>query len=159
MKIMQKEYEVILKKIFNKIPKSMHNHLTLIGSVNLLLQGVDVITKKDIDLATDYETVRNIRKLFEDDLASNCLEKKGDKELPFAYVFYQIEGYEVEFFDTVDFGASYYKGHIDESTTEKLVLQDDLEINGLSLEEELKVYKIAGKIEKIKKIEEALNSR
>ncbi len=127
----------------------------MVGSVNLYLQGVNVTPKKDIDLATDYETVQTLKAVFENNVTEYCSDQNGDDFLPFSYLFIRIDDYEIEFFDALTYGASYYFGEV---SIDRSVVIPTINVNALNLQTELLVYKKSGKAEKIKAIEEKLNS-
>lgn len=139
-----------IARLFVDIPVGLRSRIVLVGSVNLYLQGVGVIPEKDIDFVTDYKTVQELEKLFNDKVVKFCVSPEGDDYLPFSYLFINVDGYEIEFFDAVNYGKSYYFG---EFSNEKTVILPKLDVMGLNLETELAVYRKSGKEEKIRAIE------
>jgi len=145
------DFKTVITKLGREIPASLWNQCTLVGSVNLYFQGVDVTPKKDIDFATDFTTVQELNKFFAGRTTKFCSQKNGDSFLPFSYLCVEIDSYEIEFFDAADYGESYYLGEI---SAEKTVELPDLNLRGLNLDTELKIYKKSGKEEKAKAIED-----
>lgn len=146
----------VLKKVYSRIPNDLQKNVVLVGSVNLYLQGVDVTPKKDIDLATDFKTVEKLASLFSESTTRHCAEPTGDDYLPFAYLFIEEDGYEIEFFDAVSHGESYYLGSIASKNIIE-VNREDFVFQSLKLTEELEVYKKSGKAEKIQALRIFLN--
>lgn len=144
------EFKQVLKSVYSLIPNELYEKLTLVGSVNMLLQGVNVTPKKDIDLGTDYDTVQKLAKVFMGSISKHCDKQEGDESLPFSYLFIEVDGHEIEFFDTKDYGQSYYLGLVEDSNQVQIEISADLNINGLQLEKELQATEKAGKVEKVK---------
>jgi hypothetical protein len=148
--------EEIIAKLYQIIPGHYKNKLVLIGSANLYLQGINITPKKDIDFATDYETVQELNKLFGEKVTMFCSKPNGDNYLPFSYLFINIEGWKIEFFDVVKYKGSNYFGLIGDENTKILFPPD---IKGLNLKQELIAYKKYGKEEKIRLLEKYLNTK
>jgi len=146
----------VITKLYQKIPEHYRNKLVLVGSVNLYLQGISITPKKDIDFATDYETVQELNELLGNKVTRFCSNPNGDNYLPFSHLFINIDGWEIEFFDAVNYGNSYYFDLIGNENT-KVLLQP--EVKGLNLEQELIAYKKSGKEEKIRLLEKRLNTK
>ena len=146
----------VIMKLYQVIPEHYRKKLVLVGSVNLYLQGISITPKKDIDFATDYETVQELNKLFGDLVTRFCPNRNGDNYLPFTHLFINVDGWEIEFFDAVDYKDSYYFGLLGDENT-KVLFQPD--VKGLNLEQELVAYKKSGKEEKIRLLEKHLNTK
>lgn len=146
----------IIAKLYQTIPEHFRNKLVLVGSANLYLQGINITPKKDIDFATDYETVQELNKLFGNKVTRFCSKPNGDNYLPFSYLFIDVEDWEIEFFDAVNYGNSYYLNLMGNENT-KVLFQP--EVKGLNLEQELIAYRKSGKKEKIKLLEKHLNTQ
>jgi len=148
--------EEIIAKLYQIIPGHYKNKLVLVGSVNLYLQGINITPKKDIDFATDYNTVQELNKLFSEKVTRFCSKPNGDNYLPFSHLFINVEGWEIEFFDVVKYKDSNYFGLIGDKNTNILFPPD---VKGLNLKQELIAYKKYGKEEKVRLLEKYLNTQ
>lgn len=153
------DFKDLISETYDLVPQNIRPSLVLIGSVNLLLQGVNVVPKKDIDLATDFGTVVFLIKYFDKRLVRSCDNLTGDDYLPFSYAFIEVDRCEVEFFDAINHTESYYYGSVRDENTVKLIINDRLEIRGLTVKEELSVVEKAGKLDKAEAIKRYLKTQ
>jgi hypothetical protein len=142
------DFKKLIVKTYESIPNEVRSKLILCGSVNLLLQGVDVTPKKDIDLATDYDTVNFLIKYLKKDLVRYCSNFKGDDYLPFSYAFIKTDDFEIQFFDTIDSVKDYYYEVAKPENIINLKINDELAIKAFNLKSELIVLDKVGKIDK-----------
>jgi len=145
----------VLSKLLKELPSSILPEICLVGSVNLYLQGVSIEPKKDLDIGTNYKNIILLSKIFEDITVRLCLNKRGNDYLPFAHLFIKYDGFEIEFFDTKDYGGSYYLKTIKKENMQELKI-GKLVIPALSLEKELGVYKKTDKLDKVEILKQHL---
>lgn len=144
--------------LFKQIPEKLQKEIILVGSVNLLLQGVNVIPKKDIDFATNYKNVNEIASFLKDITISHCMSFNGNNGLPFAHLFIKVDNIEVEFFDAIDTTNSYYSQYVILKNIIELKIDDKTKIKCLNLETEYDVNQKAGKFEKALLIKKKLTN-
>jgi len=109
----------------------------LIGSVNLFIQGIDLLPR-DIDILTDSDGIEKIVEVL--------------KEYQTKEVYFEINGVEVEVLGNVD-----NKCRPGDSLDKKILIDyKDMKIPCISLKEELEVYERMGREDKVKLIREKL---
>ncbi|MBN1373786.1 hypothetical protein JW962_00420 [Candidatus Dojkabacteria bacterium] len=151
---MVSQFESLIIATLTPLPEELRAKGFLIGSVNLLLQGVNVVPKKDIDFATDFETVQEIAKLGSIKVKKYCKEPKGDAELPFSHLFIDVAGTEVEFFDAITYPGSHYFGHMNPENLVEIKGTLPFSILGLNLTHELEICEKVGKTGKAELIKQ-----
>lgn len=140
--------EIICRKL-----KGKGINWVLVGSTNLALQGVDV-TAHDIDILTDKGGAFLVGKLLEDYEIRRVKYKKSEK---FSSYFgqFKVRGVKVEVMGDLKIK------HLDEMWYQKPLIKktikiDEIEVPVNPLVEALKGYTASGRVEKVRKIEEAL---
>lgn len=140
----------IVKSIAQKLEVISY---VLIGSVNLYLQGIKV-NVRDVDILTTPEGIRKI---------DTILAEYRTKEIYFDETegrnswrsFYEIEGIEIEVLGNV---TNAYRNP--ESVHRKVLVEiDGVELPCLVLAEEIEAYKLMGRPEKAKMIDEVLHGK
>lgn len=141
--------------LYHIVPTEIWKNITIIGKVSMYLQGVNIVSKKDIDLATDYQTVQKMISHFSNK-KQFCSDKEGDNLLPFSYLLVDVEGVEVEFFDVVNYGKSNYFGCFKPENITSVNVRG-INFNVLNLNTELQIRQKLGKVDDVVIINKFLN--
>lgn len=128
----------------------------LIGSTNHALQGVDV-KPRDIDILTDKEGAYAIGEALKEFVVEEIHIRETEK-MKSHYGKFNIEGVEVEIIG--DLVNMKQEGDLWSETTnfsKKIIIEfKGVEVPGISLDQELSAYTKMKKIERIKKIKQAM---
>jgi len=131
----------------------------LVGSLNLALHGVDV-EPKDIDIVTDREGILKIGELLREFVVEEIRYKEGKKMAAY-FGKLNVNGVLIDII-----GEPRMREDEDHKWKEKGLCKDlivldlgNLRVPAMSLRSELNAYKILGKTEKVRKIENVLRKK
>ena len=141
-----------LKEVYKILEKS--NVLWILsGSVSLLIQGVNINPREDIDILTDENGSKEIYFLLE----KYCVQKpqySSTEEYQSYFGIYKINDVQVEVMG--DFQYKLKNGNWSEKNhlhTIKRIKYEDMELQVLELFQELQEYKNLDKLDKVEAIE------
>jgi len=146
-------------KIFYDIVSKKNIFWILSGSTSLVIQGVDVKINDDIDILTDKKEAQQIDQLLSNYRIKPLKFSTTDKYQSY-YGIYKINNITIDIMGEFQYrkkDGSWSKPNHNSKTINKKYKGMLLRL--LTLEQELKEYKEMGRIEKAKKIKQAINHK
>lgn len=151
---MYKMEEEKIKQVLKKIAGMMNSlgvEWSLVGSVNLLLQGMNV-RPRDLDITISYRDFGKIKEFFSDfDFKIRDLSNGEAQEILFS-----MDGFDIQICADYEHGI-YYKKRCEEGST-KLIDVGGITVPVFTLESESECYRLTGRQEKVNKIREFINN-
>jgi predicted nucleotidyltransferase len=146
------------KKVLEYLVKKLKGiNWALVGSTNLAIQGVD-IKPHDIDILTDKEGIYAIEKILKR-FEKEPVMFRETKQFKSNFGIFEIDDIKIEVMENLQNRIKNKWVRTNDLSKRKFIKFEGIELPVIPLEEEYRVYKKLGRIERANKIKKLINQR